>query len=91
MTTSSTFKPEFEGHLEKCYFCDAVWGECICNFPCNVCNCDSEAPGFDFGGCFIVQPNVTECTRFFVDPTVYYGEAFTSRFRIRTIKAVQAI
>lgn len=71
------FKPAFEGHRETCYFCDNRWGKCTCAFPdCAVY--DPNAPGFEWGCFFITAPNVSECTRFFVDPVVYYGEAFTS-------------
>lgn len=74
-TTRSTFIPMFKGHRQTCFSCDQVWGECTCK---SVDSDDENAPGFDFKDLWITNPNVSICTRFFVDPTEYYGEAYTS-------------
>lgn len=74
----SQFQPLFPGHVETCHFCRASWGSCRCAFKppvddmCRV----TDAPGFDWNGFFITQPNRSCCTRFFVDPVVYYGSAY---------------
>jgi hypothetical protein len=57
------------GTLHRCYFCHREHGHCQCVW--------SDVDGFDFEDFTITAPNVSECGRFFVDPVVYYGEAFT--------------
>lgn len=67
------FKPLFDGHREACFFCAQRWGNCTCNFP------DSDnvnAAGFEFEEFWITAPNVSVCSRFFIDPVVYFGEAY---------------
>lgn len=52
-----------------CFFCDNVWGKCSCDKP--VC-----AP-FDFEDyVWIREPNVSVCTRYYVDPVYYYGAEY---------------
>ncbi len=68
---------------DTCFFCKAVWGKCTCTFP-SVMNEDgslveegaSKVPGFDWSSFYVTEPNVSVCGRFFVDPFVYYGEAY---------------
>lgn len=61
-------------HLERCYFCLNVWGECMCDFPKYDGSGDCQEPGFDFDeSTWITAPNVSECGRFFVDPVECYG------------------
>jgi len=78
------FTPLFEGHLEKCYFCSNVWGECSCSF-CPNRDDDPTAVGFEWEGFFITAPNVSECTRFFVNPIVCYGEAYINSDLCKTV------
>lgn len=52
-----------------CYKCEASWGSCHC--PDVV-----EELGFEWNGMLIVNPVVSECGRFFVEPELYYGEAY---------------
>lgn len=63
-------------YRETCYFCKNPWGGCRCDFPqddgSGVCHPD----GFDWEGMWITQPNVSACTRFFVDPVIYYGQPY---------------
>lgn len=66
-------EPLFEGHRETCYFCHNSWGKCTCASPGPE---NREAPGFLWNEMWINEPNVSECTRYFVDPVVYYGEAY---------------
>jgi hypothetical protein len=66
----------FKGFRETCFFCNNLYGACICTFD------DADDPnsvdeiGFLADGYFITSPNVTECGRFFVDPIVYYGQPY---------------
>ena len=62
---------------DTCAWCEAAWGSCTCQFP-DPKECDvREVPGFDYQGMWIVQPNVSVCGRFYVDPVRYYGKAYT--------------
>lgn len=54
--------------LKTCFFCDEDWGDCSCRF----------VGSFDFDGCEIIEPNVDETGRFFVNPITYYGAVYTS-------------
>lgn len=63
----------YEGHISKCFFCENVWGKCTCQFPGPN---DAEAPGFDFHEFFITNPSLSVCRRYFVNPFVYYGQAY---------------
>lgn len=68
--------------LDHCYFCKAKWGSCTCAFlPIyhdETINPSAETvPGFEFEDFYITAPNVDVSGRFFVDPTAYYGEAYT--------------
>ncbi len=58
------------GVRASCYARHHEWGECDCKseFP--------EGEGFEFEGMWITDATVSECGRFFVDPYVYYGEAY---------------
>lgn len=70
------------GVRATCYFCDAAYGSCTCRFhdQTDEVNDLATLPGFDWQGAtfWITQPNVSVCGRFFVDPTVYYGEAYVT-------------
>jgi len=61
-------KPLRSPILATCYFCSQPWGECRCSW--------NEDDGFDTGQFWITHPNVSECTRFFVDPNLHYGKAY---------------
>ena len=68
--------------LDTCFFCANAWGRCTCDFP--RCFTDDgepgeeQPPGFEWKGFWITQPNVSVCTRFFVDPFEYYGDAYVA-------------
>lgn len=70
-------------YRETCFFCCHFWGECTCEWPA----CDDEnADGFDFEGTWITKPNVSVCTRFFVNPVVYYGAPYIEFAKARSLK-----
>ncbi len=54
------------GFVGVCHFCAQEWGNCHCKF-------DGE---FEFTGTAITDPCVSECGRFFVDPTIYYAPQY---------------
>jgi hypothetical protein len=56
-------------YRETCYKCQNHWGKCSCPEA-------GEEALFEHGGVAIVDPSVSHCGRFFVDPEVYYGEAY---------------
>ena len=59
----------FSGYRETCYLCDQVYGRCVCpDMPARS--------GFIFEGMLITDPSVDETGRFYVEPEVYYGQAF---------------
>ena len=60
----------------RCYFCRGLWGACMCDWPNPEVSETDEIDGFDHKGFWIVQPNVSTCTRFYVDPEQYYGAAY---------------
>lgn len=62
--------------LDACYFCHNKWGKCTCEF-------EGE---FEWECFLITEPNVSECTRFIVDPNKYYGEAFKQAWAKGEIK-----
>lgn len=68
-------RPEPSSALDTCWFCDNEWGQCTCAFPKDD-GSGEELPGFDANGRWISSPNVSECSRFFVDPIETYGTAF---------------
>lgn len=55
--------------LESCYFCGHRWGECTCQFT-------QDEVKFESDDTDIVEPNIDESGRFFVDPVRYYGQDF---------------
>ena len=57
------------GLRSTCHACGASWGDCGCA-PV------SESQGFDAGGIWVTDPTVSECGRFFVEPAIYYGDAY---------------
>lgn len=61
------------GYRDTCYFCDSVWGKCKCDKP----EPDNEI-GFDWHEFWIVDPSLDVTRRYFVDPNVYYGEAYVN-------------
>lgn len=73
---------EVDPTRDTCWFCGGGWGHCTCKFwhdsgepPTEM---DSQI-GFDFDGeFFITQPNVGCDTIYFVDPVLYYGDAFVA-------------
>ena len=60
-----------KGYIGVCFTAGHVWGECTCQTSV------PEDEGFEFEGTNITDPCVSECGRFFVDPEIYYGEAYT--------------
>lgn len=69
---------DFDAYLPACFFCGNEWGKCLCRWdnPDECGRMPENAKGFDTGDFFITQPNVSECTRYFVDPVRYYGAAY---------------
>lgn len=72
------FTPLFTGHRPTCVVCCGEWGKCTCKIdhPDDPDSHFEDHEGFTFEGFFITDPRVTECGRFYVDPDVYYGEAY---------------
>ena len=66
-----------KGYLEQCFFCNGAWGKCTCP-PLPECDDPKAEEGFSWGGLWISDPSLSSCTRFFVDPVAYYGEAYTN-------------
>ena len=76
-------RPEPSSALPACWFCGNHWGSCTCTFPKDVDDRGepvdtSELPGFGSDGTWITSPNVSVCTRFFVDPIAAYGAPFVT-------------
>ena len=72
-------RPEPSTALPVCWFCDQRWGACTCTFPDGEAAAyDESTPGFDTGDMWITAPNVSECTRWFVNPIEVYGEPFVT-------------
>ena len=59
-----------KGVRTTCYNANHSWGECTCKTEV------SEDKGFEFNGVTIVDPMLSECGLFFVDPVWYYGQAY---------------
>ena len=57
--------------ISACYFCGGKWGECECK---NMTV--SEDNGFTFNSTSIIDPRVDESGICFVDPHLYYGDAY---------------
>lgn len=55
---------------DTCYACNNEWGKCVCQTS------EDDPEKFEFNGVSIVDERVSDCGRFFVEPTLYYGEAF---------------
>lgn len=53
--------------LQTCYFCNALWG---------ACSCEWSGDGFVWDGVWIVDPSVDDTGRFFVNPYAHYGAAY---------------
>lgn len=56
-----------DGIRTQCHFCRQLWGKCTCKW---------NGSSFEHGGDIITEPNLSECGRFFVNPEVYYGDAY---------------
>jgi hypothetical protein len=54
-------------YTTECFFCHRIWG---------ACQCPEVRPGFLWNEYLITEPNLDETSRQFVDPEVYYGEAY---------------
>ncbi len=65
----------YPNYRATCVFCENVYGACHCHFPESG---DPDADGFEWSGHWIVEPNVSACGRYFVDPVAYYGAAYTA-------------
>ncbi len=66
-------------YRQTCYFCANEWGTCTCQFRDFDPDVDESLDGlegFDWNDFYITSPNVSVCTRFYVDPVAYYGRAF---------------
>lgn len=63
---------------KTCYGCGGEWGACTCpEADLMDRGLDGEAPAaFEWNGFAIINPYVSECGRFYVDPVLYYGDAF---------------
>ena len=59
-----------KGILGKCYLKGHYWGECTCKTEV------SEDEGFSFEGTCIVDPMLNENATCFVNPEIYYGDAY---------------
>ena len=57
-----------EGFRPTCTYCRAAWGSCHCEFH--------EECGFVWEGTLSTKPNLDATGRFFVEPSVYYGEPY---------------
>ena len=68
------------GIQSHCFLKGHKWGECTCNTEVSL------EDGFEFEGHTIVDPTISECGCFFVDPIVYYGKAFTTWNKNMTAK-----
>ena len=66
------------GFRSTCFSKGHNWGECTCKTEVH------EDEGFEFQGTNIIDPSVSECGRFFVEPSVYYGEAYINWLARRT-------
>jgi len=58
-----------EGFRDTCTYCNHAWGGCNCEFHEGDC-------GFLWEGTHITKPNLDATGRFFVEPSVYYGEIY---------------
>jgi hypothetical protein len=70
-----------DGYRSHCWFCHGKWGECKCDWHDYSAYgiIPEDAEGFDWNGeMFISQPNVSCNTIDFVNPSIYYGQAFVS-------------
>jgi len=57
--------------MDTCCFCHNAWGYCQCSPTITF-----GIEGFEHCGITITEPNVSECGRFLVDPTIYYGNDY---------------
>ena len=55
---------------QTCFTACHEWGKCTCKVEV------TPDKGFIFKGVLIVDPSISECGRFFVEPSVYYGDAY---------------
>ncbi len=69
MPSGKTFEAG-SGYRKTCFRCNAKWGECTCPTA-------KDGEGFEWNEFYILDPSVSECGRFFVEPSLYYGNAFT--------------
>lgn len=58
------------GTRSTCYTAGHNWGKCTCKTEVEL------EQGFEFEGHTIVDPSVSECGTYFVEPSVYYAEAY---------------
>lgn len=58
------------GFRTTCFTANHKWGECTCKTEV------SEDKGFVWQGVLIVDPTVSDCGRYFVEPTIFYGQTY---------------
>jgi hypothetical protein len=58
------------GYRGVCFTAGHSWGSCTCKTEV------SEDEGFEYKDTNIVDPSLSECGRFFIEPTVYYGQTY---------------
>lgn len=75
--------------LDHCYFCGGAWGECTCQWK-HEWESDADTL-FDTGEFVITAPNVSICTRFYVDPVKYYGEPYLTWLRSQSPERQRAL
>ena len=72
----------FVAYADTCYRCERPWGACTCREPYPGHSAGEPPPedfdGVDVGWMTIADPSSSECTRFLVEPEVYYALPFVA-------------
>jgi hypothetical protein len=71
------------GLRNTCFIANHAWGECTCK------NEVVEGQGFVFEGTDIVDPTISTCGRFFVEPEIYYGETYINWRKLYKLEKVK--
>lgn len=77
-----------EGYRDTCFFCGQEWGKCSCNGAHGTLgtgdpSIDAYLLGFDFDDMWITDWTLDASGRFYVDPFVYYGDAYRAFLKSR--------